>query len=101
MINYNSDAFAKTGKKKLFKPQHHLVVMVIPIEKSILNYGIEIPEDYVLVGNEVINKYNNVEKDVVIALLLNDKSILAEEYVKKDDNSLVYPYPGISTTVRM
>ena len=38
----------KTGKLKIFKPQQHLVLIVIPIDNknNLTNYGIEIPEGY-------------------------------------------------------
>ena len=49
----------KTGKLKLFKPQHHLILIAIPIENEniITNYGLEIPEGYSIIDNYIIPKY--------------------------------------------
>ena len=85
----------KTGKIKLFKPHRHLLLMVIPIEEKniITNYGIEIPEGYSIIDNTIIPKYNNIEKDKSVTYLLNEKSVIAEEYID-EDKKLIYPYPG-------
>lgn len=85
----------KTGKLKLFKPQHHLILIAIPIENEniITNYGLEIPEGYSVIGNSTIPKYNPTEKNSSITYLLNEKSVIAEEYMD-DNKKLIYPYPG-------
>lgn len=85
----------KTGKLKIFKPQHHLILIIIPIQNKniITNYGIEIPEGYSIIGNNTIPKYNAIEKDKNITYLLNEKSIIAEEYMD-DSKKLIYPFPG-------
>lgn len=84
-----------TGKLKLFKPQQHLILIVIPIESEniITNYGIEIPNGYSIIGNEIIPKYNGIEKDKSVIYLLNERNVVAEEYIDDNEN-LVYPYPG-------
>ena len=85
----------KTGKLKLFKPKHHLILIIIPIKNknTITNYGIEIPEGYFIVGNNTIPKFNGIEKDKSVTYLLNEKSVIAEEYID-EDKKLIYPYPG-------
>lgn len=85
----------KTGKVKLFKPQRHLVLIIIPIENKniVSNYGIEIPDGYSIIGSNIIPKYNNIEKNCNVTYLLNERSIVAEEYID-DNKTLVYPYPG-------
>ena len=85
----------KTGKLKIFKPQQHLVLIVIPIDNknNLTNYGIEIPEGYSIIGNNTISKYDRIEKDASVTYLLNVVTIIAEEYI--DDNKKhIYPYPG-------
>lgn len=85
----------KTGKTKLFKPQCHLILIVIPIENEniISNYGIEIPEGYSIIGNNIIPKYNGIEKDNSVTYLLNERSVIAEQYID-ENKKLFYPYPG-------
>lgn len=85
----------KTGNFKLFKPQHHLILIIIPIKNNniITNYGIEIPEGYSIIGNNTIPKYNAIEKDKSVTYLLNEKTVLAEEYTD-DNKELIYPFPG-------
>ncbi len=85
----------KTGKLKIFKPQQHLVLIVIPIDNknNLTNYGIEIPEGYSIIGNNTISKYDRIEKDASVTYLLNEVTVLAEEYID-DNKKLIYPYPG-------
>lgn len=94
MIYQNTQAIIKTGRKKLFNPQHHLIIVIIPINEQRMNYGIEIPNGYSFVGNDAILKYNNIENNALVNYLINDRKVLVDEYIKVDDNTPVYPYPG-------
>ena len=86
----------KTGKLKLFKPKQHLILIVIPVENenTITNYGIKIPEGYSIIGNNIIPKYNAIEKNSSVTYLINKKSVFVDEYIDKN-KKLVYPYPGL------
>ncbi len=86
----------KTGKLKLFKPQHHLILIVIPIENEniITNYGLEIPEGYSIIDNYIIPKYNPTEKNSSVTYLINERKVFVDEYIDENKN-LIYPYPGI------
>ena len=85
----------KTGKFKIFKPQHHLILIAVPVdnENIITNYGLEMPEGYFIIDNYIIPKFNPTEKNSSVTYLLNKKSVIAEEYID-DNKKLIYPYPG-------
>ena len=86
----------KTGKLKLFKPLHHLILIVIPLdnENTITNYGIEIPEGYSIIENNIIPKYNGIENNTSVTYLINQRKVYVDEYID-ENKKLIYPYPGV------
>ena len=85
----------KTGKYKIFKPGNHLILIIIPVENEnkITNYGIEIPEGYSIIDNNTILKYNSMQITNSVTYLLNERSVIAEQYID-ENKKIIYPYPG-------
>lgn len=85
----------KTGKIKIFKPQHHLLLIVIPIENEnkITNNGLEIPEGYSIINIFIIPKYKPTEKNSSITYIINERKVFVDGYIDENKKQ-IYPYPG-------
>lgn len=85
----------KTRKIKIFKPQHHLLLIVIPIENEnkITNNGLEIPEGYSIINNFIIPKYKPTEKNNSITYIINERKEFVDGYIDENKKQ-IYPYPG-------